>query len=139
MGFDNQTMSEKLDAFGKMISYWVTRGLMETGEANVISAANIPFFPVAFHEGVNSFGIGLESARVLTQVLMESNWQTAKTNLKEHLETALNPIEAIAKEISTTTDWQYDGIDTSPANDKQNYLKISVPNLSNNETISPQN
>ena len=41
MVFDNQTMSEELDAFGKMISDWVTRGLMETGEANVISAANI--------------------------------------------------------------------------------------------------
>ncbi len=39
--FDNQTMSEEMDAFGKMISDWVTRGLMETGEANVISAANI--------------------------------------------------------------------------------------------------
>lgn len=41
MVFDNQTMSAELDAFGKMISDWVTRGLMETGEANVISAANI--------------------------------------------------------------------------------------------------
>ncbi len=39
--FDNQTMSEEMEAFGKMISDWVTRGLMETGEANVISAANI--------------------------------------------------------------------------------------------------
>ena len=41
MVFDNQTMNEELDAFGKMISDWITRGLMETGEANVISAANI--------------------------------------------------------------------------------------------------
>ncbi len=41
MVFDNQTMSAEMEAFGKMISDWVTRGLMETGEANVISAANI--------------------------------------------------------------------------------------------------
>lgn len=77
--------------------------------------ANIPFFPVAFHEGVNSFGIGLESAGVLTKVFAKSNWQTAKSNLKEHLEIALQPIESLAEEISTTTNWQYDGIDTSPA------------------------
>ena len=41
MVFENQTMNTELEAFGKMISDWVTRGLMETGEANVISAANI--------------------------------------------------------------------------------------------------
>ena len=41
MVFENQTMTESMDAFGKMISDWITRGLMETGEANVISAANI--------------------------------------------------------------------------------------------------
>lgn len=77
--------------------------------------ANIPFFPVAFHEGVNSFGIGLESAGVLTQVFAESDWDNAKVNLKQRLERALTPIEAIAKEISTTSNWKYDGIDTSPA------------------------
>ena len=41
MIFENETMDPGLDAFGKMVSDWVTRGLMETGEANVISAANI--------------------------------------------------------------------------------------------------
>ena len=41
MVFENQTMNSSLDAFGKMISDWITRGLMETGEANIISAANI--------------------------------------------------------------------------------------------------
>ena len=41
MLFENQTLNPELDVFGKMISDWVTKGLMETGEANVISAANI--------------------------------------------------------------------------------------------------
>ena len=41
MLFENQTLSPDLDVFGKMISDWVTKGLMETGEANVISAANL--------------------------------------------------------------------------------------------------
>lgn len=77
--------------------------------------ANIPFFPAAFHEGVKSFAIGLESPNVLTQVFATSNWENAKANLKQRLEKELKPIEAIANDISTTTNWKYDGIDTSPA------------------------
>ena len=41
MVFENQTMDASLDAFGTMVSDWITRGLMETGEANIISAANV--------------------------------------------------------------------------------------------------
>ena len=41
MVFENKTGDEYLKDFGTMISDWITRGLMETGEANVISAANI--------------------------------------------------------------------------------------------------
>ena len=39
--FENQTALPELDAFGKMISDWITNGLMESGSANVINAANI--------------------------------------------------------------------------------------------------
>lgn len=76
--------------------------------------ANIPFFPAAFHEGVNSFAIGLELPNVLTQVFAQSNWETAKANLKERLERELKPIEAIANNLASNQ-WKYDGIDTSPA------------------------
>ena len=76
--------------------------------------ANIPFFPAAFHEGVNSFAIGLESPNVLTQVFAESNWENAKANLKQRLEKELKPIEAIANNLASNQ-WKYDGIDTSPA------------------------
>jgi len=41
MVFENKTGSEQLEDFGTMVSDWITQGLMETGEANVISAANI--------------------------------------------------------------------------------------------------
>jgi len=41
MVFDNQTFNPEYNAFGKMISDWITHGLMETGEVNVINAANI--------------------------------------------------------------------------------------------------
>lgn len=76
--------------------------------------ANIPFFPAAFHEGVNSFAIGLESPNVLTQVFAESNWENAKANLTQRLEAELKPIEAIANNLASNQ-WKYDGIDTSPA------------------------
>ncbi len=39
--FENQTMDEELDVYGNMISDWVTRGLMDAGEANIVNAANI--------------------------------------------------------------------------------------------------
>src|SRR5205085_7104610 len=29
--------------------------------------AGIPFFPAAFHEGINSFAVGLESANLITE------------------------------------------------------------------------
>jgi len=41
MVFENQTMDSEMESFGRMISDWLTKGLMETGEANIISAANI--------------------------------------------------------------------------------------------------
>ncbi len=41
MVFDNETADPSYDAFGKMISDWVTNGLMSIGSAQVINAANI--------------------------------------------------------------------------------------------------
>ena len=41
MVFDNETGDSKYDVFGKMVSDWITSGLMETGTANVINAANL--------------------------------------------------------------------------------------------------
>ena len=41
MNFENLTSDPSRDVFGQMISDWVTKGLMETGEANIINAANI--------------------------------------------------------------------------------------------------
>jgi len=41
MAFENQTSDAELEAFGRMISDWLTKGLMESEEAQVVSAANI--------------------------------------------------------------------------------------------------
>jgi len=92
----------------------------EGGEANFRFAAcascpdGIPYFPAAYHYGENSFAIGLEYANVITRVFKESNWENAETNLKNELENIMKPIEQIANKMQTS-EWKYDGIDTSPA------------------------
>ncbi|MFC0773313.1 DUF711 family protein [Terrimonas alba] len=94
---------------------------VSNGEANFRFAAlancpaNIPFFPAAFHEGVNSFGIGLETPNLLTEAFNNSNLSTAKQTVKTVLEENLKPVEKLAEKISSNTKWKYDGIDASPA------------------------
>ena len=76
----------------------------------------IPFFPAAFHEGIKSFAVGLESAKLITEAFkQDNNPASARQALKLLLEKSLAPIQSIAEDISTTLGWQYDGIDASPA------------------------
>jgi uncharacterized protein len=76
----------------------------------------IPFFPAAFHEGKNSFAVGLESANLLTEAFKKNNNPAnARQTLKSLLEKNLMPIQDIAENISKTLNWPYDGIDASPA------------------------
>jgi uncharacterized protein (UPF0210 family) len=78
--------------------------------------AGIPFFPAAFHEGINSFAVGLESANLITEAFTQNyNPTNARQTLKSFLEKNLIPIQVIAENISKTLNWQYDGIDASPA------------------------
>jgi uncharacterized protein len=77
--------------------------------------AETPFFPAAHHKGKNSFAIGLESPNILTEVFQKSDWTNAKENLKQTLESKLRPVENIALSIARSTNWIYNGIDTSPA------------------------
>src|SRR4030095_7639766 len=83
--------------------------------ANANCPANIPFFPAAFHEGVNSFGIGLETPNLLTEAFNRSDPSKAKQTLKTILEQNLKPVENLAEKISAATKWKYDGVDASPA------------------------
>ena len=78
--------------------------------------AGIPFFPAAYHEGINSFAVGLESANLVTEAFTQnSDPATARQNLKLTLEKNLTPIQEVAENIAKTFHWQYDGIDASPA------------------------
>lgn len=90
------------------------------GEANFrfTASANcpdgIPFFPAAFHKGKNSFAIGLEYPNLITKVFEKSDWENAEANLKNELNNQFQPIEILGQTLQTP-DWNYDGIDTSPA------------------------
>jgi uncharacterized protein (UPF0210 family) len=90
------------------------------GEANFrfTASANcpdgIPFFPAAYHKGKNSFAIGLEYPNLITKVFETSDWENAEVNLKKELNNQFKPIENIGQTLQTS-DWNYDGIDTSPA------------------------
>jgi uncharacterized protein (UPF0210 family) len=112
---------------------------VDNGEANFrfTAAANcpagIPFFPAAYHEGQNSFAIGLESANLVSeafaQIGMEggpasgrednlrggSNREIARRVLTELLQKNLRPVQELGEKIARGSGWTYDGIDASPA------------------------
>ena len=117
---------------------------VDNGEANFrfTAAANcpagIPFFPAAFHEGGNSFAIGLESANLVEEAFAHigtgggvsdggvaggagdrgpvvSGREAARIALKELLEKNLRPVQELCEKIATGSGWTYDGIDASAA------------------------
>jgi len=77
---------------------------------------NIPFFPAAYHQGVENFAIGLESPGLLKEAFKNSeSVDIAKLKLKQLLESKLAAVEEIAIEISKRENREYSGIDVSPA------------------------
>lgn len=84
-----------------------------TASANC--APGIPFFPAAYHQGKNSFAIGIESPNILTDVFRKGPEDKVKENLKLELEKVMKPIEAIGMSLAKSKKWLYDGIDTSAA------------------------
>jgi uncharacterized protein len=83
--------------------------------ASASCPAGIPFFPAAFHNGKNSFAIGLEYPNLITRVFKNSSWETAEADLKAALEKEMLPIQIVANQLQKNSGWNYDGIDTSPA------------------------
>jgi len=94
---------------------------VDNGEANfrftagANCPANIPFFPVAFHEGGPSFAIGLESANLVTEAFAHSDVSTARAVMKELFEKNLRPVQALGEKLAAGSGWKYDGIDVSTA------------------------
>jgi uncharacterized protein (UPF0210 family) len=84
--------------------------------ANAFTPAGTPFFPAAyFHQG-RAFSIGLESPNLLRDAFRgAANLGDAKSRLKVEMEAALGPVAALGNKLATDAQWQYLGIDTSPA------------------------
>lgn len=84
--------------------------------ASVNCPPNIPFFPAAFHNGVENFAIGLESPGLLKEAFQGAkSVEDAKERLKSLMESRLKPIEKIAVQFSDSENREYSGIDVSPA------------------------
>jgi uncharacterized protein (UPF0210 family) len=94
---------------------------VDSGEANfrfTASAncpAGIPFFPAAFHEGANSFAIGLETPNLLTEAFSHSDASNARQVLKSLLEKNFRPVQELGENLAAGSGWVYDGIDVSTA------------------------
>lgn len=80
------------------------------------SPARTPFYPAAFHEGPDAFGIGLQSPNVLLEAVKgSSNLSDARLAMTKSLDRVLKPLAAIARDIASDSDWIYNGVDVSPA------------------------
>lgn len=98
------------------------------------AAANIPagtpFFPVAWHQGVDSFAIGMESASVVERAFASlGDRDDATERLRSELNKVLAPVEKIALEIAQRERREYLGIDTSPAPAKDRSIAAAVEAL----------
>ncbi|NMM47363.1 DUF711 family protein [Marinigracilibium pacificum] len=86
-----------------------------TASANV--PPGTPFFPAAYHEGSNSFSIGLESPNALKKAIKAGKASINQLDsIKIEFEKTLIPIQDIALDIEETFEgFEYKGMDTSPA------------------------
>lgn len=98
------------------------------------AAANIPagtpFFPVAWHQGADSFAIGMESASVVERAFASMREGDDPTvTLRNVLNEVLTPVEKLATEIAQREQREYLGIDTSPAPAKDRSIAAAIEAL----------
>jgi uncharacterized protein (UPF0210 family) len=90
------------------------------GSFRFAAAANIPagtpFFPVGWHDGPSSIGVGLESADLVRMAFTGAkDIDDARRRLTERLTSELRLVETIAAELAHSEKVVYRGIDPSPA------------------------
>src|SRR5216684_4428782 len=99
-----------------------------TAAANCL--AGTPFFPVAYHRGLEAFSIGLESPGLLQEAFAQSkDIEDAKAKLKTLLESELGPVEKLALGVAQNERRQYLGIDVSPAPAKDASIGAAIEAL----------
>ena len=109
---------------------------LDGGVANFrfATAANIPagtpFFPVGWHRGPESVAFGLESASVVEQAFAGmSQGEDATARLKQQLDSVLEPVERLGREVARKHERTYLGIDTSPAPGKDRSIAAAIEAL----------
>jgi uncharacterized protein len=92
--------------------------------------AGTPFFPVAYHQGQESFSIGLETPALLQEAFQQSKTlNEAREKLKASLESELQPVEKLALEFASSEHRNYLGIDVSPAPSKEASIGSAIEAL----------
>ena len=106
------------------------------GEGNFRFAAtafippDTPFFPAAWHEGVDQFALGLETPNLLTEVFRTSTgFDDARQKLMERMNGVMHPLQEVAQQLDEASDWSYTGMDTSPAPGKTASIGEAIETL----------
>jgi uncharacterized protein (UPF0210 family) len=74
-----------------------------------------PFFPAGYHDGPDALTIGWQGASVVTDAARVTGQATTVDDLRAALETAAEPVIAIAGRVANEAGIAFGGIDLSPA------------------------
>jgi uncharacterized protein len=108
--------------------------------AGAFPPAVAPFFPVSrTSDGGHGFAIGLESANIVQQVFAtaKGNLNAAGGRLTAALAEQAKKVEELARRVSTSTGWKYQGIDLTPVPLKEISIGAAMESLLQNPVGSP--
>lgn len=93
--------------------------------------ASTPFFPVAYHLGPTAFSIALESADLVGEAFASTkDLAGATSNLRDLLETRIQPVEDLATAIGESASRRFAGTDLSPAPSLESSIAGPIESLS---------
>ena len=97
-----------------------------------------PFFPVAYHEGVPSLSVGLETPNLVREAFTGIEDPTvAAERLRLLLNAELQPVEKLARSFAEQGKHRYLGIDTSPAPSRDSSIGAALEALTGEPFGSP--
>jgi uncharacterized protein (UPF0210 family) len=112
------------------------------GNFRFAAAAHVPpgtpFFPVAWHQGVAAFSIGMEGAGLVASLAGgDRDRSVARQRLRRGLDTGFAPVARLATGIERRERRRYLGIDASPAPGLDRSIGEAVETLSGHPFGSP--
>jgi uncharacterized protein len=91
--------------------------------ATALVPPGTPFYPASYASGNRQFGIGLQSANVVTEAIgVSHDSAVAEKAIVDALAPHARTIETVAKQTAAQSGWTYLGMDTSPAPLKDNSI-----------------